>query len=324
MQSLRKKLCSGAYGGLKDLQSVATRIAARREISGLSGGFVARESSWVAPVLGSGVPGAPSRVERRNSGLGKTKAEPIAVTEAWRIGGVRRMGITTRPGDRAAEHGVRSPLTNAEGSPEWIEEQRQDEFLRGSKRAAASKVEQVEEAVGGEGGASFEAADAETKSKLGMNSDDAVRETAGEFTRRSQSRSEEDPHPAVRVDYGAEMHHGIDEEVHRGLVADSEHPAGRVVKEDDPQFSQPEGEADEDVMTGVLGDWAVSKKEAQKDRTDKVHPYSADKLYSTDEALDKGQVAWEKGTTVESGAPKLVAEDHEKSEGVYGSFKPPL
>lgn len=121
MQSLRKKLCSGAYGGLKDLQSVATRIAARREISGLSGGFVARESSWVAPVLGSGVPGAPSRVERRNSGLGKTKAEPIAVTEAWRIGGVRRMGITTRPGDRAAEHGVRSPLTNAEGSPEWIE-----------------------------------------------------------------------------------------------------------------------------------------------------------------------------------------------------------
>ncbi|KAG6553215.1 hypothetical protein Mapa_005275 [Marchantia paleacea] len=330
MHALKKKLCSGAYGGIKELQSITWRSVAQREISGFSGGFVARESRRLGPVQGCGVSGAKSSddaastgAERRNSGLRKTKAESVVGFEGWQIGGFRQMGITTRPGDRAAEHGVRNPLPKAEGSPEWIEERRQNEFLRGSKKAAASRVEQVEEAVGGEGGASFEAADAETKSKLGMNSADAVQETAREFTRRSQSQSK-GSHRAVGVDDGAKLHHGIDEEVHRGLVADSEHPAGRVVKEDDPQFSQPEAEADEDVMTGVLGDWAVSKKEAQKDRTDKVHPYSADKLYSTDEALDKGQVAWEKGTSVESGAPKLVAEDHEKSEGVYGSFKPPL
>ncbi|KAL2611963.1 hypothetical protein R1flu_023655 [Riccia fluitans] len=263
MNAIRKKLCAGAFAGV---EAFSCQTIARRCLLKSSADVLGRDSTRQAAhaVDGSGVcfakwydDGAVSWV--RGSATTQTSRKLVSLVgiEGLQIGGLRKMGVTTRPSDRAAEHGVRSPLPFGDDSAEKIEERRQDEFLRAARNAAASKVEQVEEAVGEQVGASFEPTDAEIRGDMGRASADLVHEEASEFTVRSESHSV-GTHSAPEKRDDDDTDSGIDEEVQRGLIADSKFPVGRVVEK-----SSPPGD-DEGLVTGSLGDDDLGYTESVK------------------------------------------------------------
>ncbi|KAL3683301.1 hypothetical protein R1sor_001323 [Riccia sorocarpa] len=273
MHAIKKKVCSRAYAGIEELEGFARRAILRHHsfMSSTADLLVTDSRRTAHAGVRSGVSfvkwndsGAVARVPGTVSRLPMGKLVRI---EGLQIGGLRKMGVTTRPSDRAAEHGVRNPLPFGENSPEKNEERRQDEFLRAARRAAASKVKDVEEAVGERVGASFEPTDAEVRGDLGRQSADLVHEEASEFTVRSESHSS-GTQSAAADKHGDDgnLHHGIDEEVHRGLLADSEFPVGRLAGQKD------ELEDDEGLVTGTLSDDDLAHTHSPKDGKNK---YSA-------------------------------------------------
>lgn len=161
---------------------------------------------------------------RRKLGLSTRGADLLMVRRAEGLGGLRQMGIIERPAGRAAQHGVRTTLPSSD------EEKHTDEFLKAEKRKQAAKVMKTEKAVGTTAGQSMAATDAEFVQDPGRNTADTQKDIAEEMTMKSEWGAGDtvDQQSGSRQQMDANAQHpDVDEEVKRGLVADSALPMGR-------------------------------------------------------------------------------------------------
>ncbi|CAM6099153.1 unnamed protein product [Calypogeia fissa] len=177
----------------------------------------------------------------RNLGLDVRGADLVMVRRVEGLGGLRQMGIIERPAGRTAQHGVRTSL------PPSDEERHTDEFLKEEKRKQAAKVRKTEQVVGGVVGQSLAATDAEFVQRPGSNSADTQKDIAEEMKRIFEFRPGDRGGPGSgswdHADPNGD-HSEVDEEVHRGLVADSAFPMGRTEKADEEAFKEDERKAE--------------------------------------------------------------------------------
>lgn len=154
--------------------------------------------------------------------LSTPEADFVMVRSLEGLGGLR--GITNRPGDRSGQHGVRNVF------PATDEERHTDEFLKQAKKEQADKVRKIDQAISGVAGQSLAATDSEFVQNPGQNTSDTQR-CIGDTMARNSDLNHSD-REQQHMDPNGESPE-VDEEVKRGLVADSAFSMGRREKKDE-------------------------------------------------------------------------------------------
>ena len=119
----------------------------------------------------------------------------------------------------------------------FAQERYTEEFLRQERKKQAAKVMRTEQQVGAVAGESLSATESEFTEHTGGNSADLQKDIAAEMTKKSELGSDSgsgQPEGGQDVDNHIE-NPSVDEEVKRGLVADSAFPIGRKEKVDETQ-----------------------------------------------------------------------------------------